>query len=263
MFRQKTPVVIVEKKGQVAFLTLNRPEVLNALSHELLVTLKQELEIIQQDPDVRGVFIRGAGEKAFSAGADIASLNSFSPLEVRELARLAVSVNNLLETLGKVSIALVNGFALGGGLELAEACTLRIAAEGSRLGHPEVKIGAVPGWGGTTRLPRLVGKGRAAELLLTGRTVSARRAFEMGLVTSVAEQGRLQEEGEILMGEILSNSPVAVHFTWEAMHRGLDLSIEDSTRLGADYFGLIAATDDFRAGTGAFINREKPVFKGK
>ncbi len=218
MFRQKAPVVIIEKKDHVACLSLNRPDVLNALNFELLTDLKQELEKIQQDDEVKGVFIRGVGEKAFSAGADIAFFNAASPLEVRELAELAISVNTLLENLGKVSIALINGFALGGGLELAESCMLRVAVATAKLGHPEVRIGAVPGWGGTTRLPRLIGKGRATELLLTGGMVSAKKAYEMGLVNLVTEKDKLQAEGEKLMGEILCNGPVAVKFTWEAMH---------------------------------------------
>jgi len=263
MTRQNKPVVIVEKKNHVAHITLNRPDVLNALSFELLAALKEELEKIKQDESVHGVFIQGAGEKAFSAGADIAFFHTASPLEIREVAKLAISINELLENLGKVSIALINGFALGGGLELAESCTLRIAVASAQLGHPEVRLGVVSGWGGTTRLPRLIGKGRAAELLLTGAMISAQKAFEMGLVNLVAEKDTLQADGERLMSEILSNGPVAVKFTWEALHRGLNLSIEESAKLGADYFGLIAATEDFKAGTGAFLKKKAPVFKGK
>lgn len=263
MFREKAAVVIVERKEEVAYLTLNRPDVLNALSFELLTDLKRELENLQQDERVKGIFIRGAGEKAFSAGADIASLNSSTPIEVRELAELAISVNSLLENLGKVSIALINGFALGGGLELAEACMLRVATDNARLGHPEVRIGAVPGWGGTTRLPRLIGKGRAAEMLLTGRMVSAKRAYQLGLVNVITEKDKLVAEGERLMMEILRNAPVAVNLTWEAMHRGLNMTLDEAARLGADYFGLVASSDDFKAGTNAFLNKQKPVFKGK
>lgn len=263
MFREKAANVIVEKKDKVAYLTLNRPEVLNALSFELLTDLKQELQAIQMDDEIQGIFITGAGEKAFSAGADIASLNSSSPLEVRELAKLAVSVNHLLENYGKVSIALINGFALGGGLELAESCMLRVAVDTAKMGHPEVKIGAVSGWGGSTRLPRLIGKGRAAELLLTGKMISAKRAYQMGLVNLVAEKDKLEAEGERLMGEILANGPVAVKFTWEALHRGLNMSLEESAQLGADYFGLAASTEDFRTGTGAFLDKSEPNFKGK
>jgi len=263
MFREKAAVVIVEKKDHVAYLTLNRPDVLNALSFELLTELKKELESIQQDDTVRGIFITGAGEKAFSAGADIASLQTSSPLEVRKLAELAISVNHLLESLGKVSIALINGFSLGGGLELAESCMLRIAVDSTRMGHPEVKIGAVSGWGGTTRLPRLVGKGRAAELLLTGSMISAQRAYEMGLVNLVTDKDTLKSEGDRLMGEILCNGPVAVKLSWDAMHRGLNMPLDDAAQLGADYFGLVATTQDFRTGTEAFLNKVKPEFKGR
>lgn len=263
MFREKAAVVIVEKKDNVAYLTLNRPEVLNALSYELLVDLKRELQNIKDDESIRGVFIRGAGDKAFSAGADIAYLQTATPLEVRELAELAISVNHLLENLGKVSIALINGFALGGGLELAESCMLRVAVESAKMGHPEVKIGAVAGWGGTTRLPRFIGKGRAAELLLTGKMISSKKAYQMGLVNQVTKDIKLEIEGERLMNEILSNAPLAVNFTWEAMHRGLNMTLEEAAQLGADYFGLVASTEDFRAGTEAFLDKKKPVLKGK
>lgn len=263
MLREKSPVVIVEKKNRVAYLTLNRPNVLNALSLELLTDLRRELERIRQDDRLRGVFIRGAGEKAFSAGADIGFFNTSSPLKIRELARLAIAINELLENLGKPSIALINGYALGGGLELAESCMLRVADREARLGHPEVKLGVVAGWGGTTRLPRLIGKGRAAELLLTGGMVTAGKAYEMGLINRIADRGALLSEGEKLMAEILRNGPVAVQFTWEAIHRGLNLTIEESAKLGADYFGLVAATEDFKTGTGAFLEKKTPSFKGK
>ena len=263
MFREKAANVIVDKKDKVAYLTLNRPDVLNALSFELLSDLHQELKAIQQDEQIQGIFITGVGEKAFSAGADIATLQSSSPLEVRELAELAVAVNNLLENLGKVSIALINGFALGGGLELAESCMLRVAVEEAKLGHPEVKIGAVSGWGGTTRLPRLIGKGRAAELLLTGKMIPAKRAYQMGLVNIVTTPDKLLSEGERLMGEILANGPVAVKFSWEALHRGLNMTLEESAQLGADYFGLVASTEDFKTGTTSVLDKKKPVYKGK
>ncbi len=263
MSHQKEPVLIVSRKKDFAYLTLNRPQVLNALSVELLFSLKEELELIKKDDAIKGVFITGSGGKAFSAGADIDFFHSATPLQVRELAELAVSVNSLIENLGKVSIALINGFALGGGLELAEACMLRLAVSSAKLGHPEVRIGVVAGWGGTTRLPRLIGKGRAAELLLTGRMVSAQRAFEIGLVNLVMESDSLQVEGEKLMDEIVCNAPVAVKFTWEALHRGLNLTLEESAKLGVDYFGQIAATDDFREGTGSFLHKTDPTFTGR
>jgi enoyl-CoA hydratase len=211
---------------------------------------------------VKAVIVTGTDD-AFSAGADIRLLNQLSPLEVRELARLAVSVNQKIETLGKVVVAAINGYALGGGLELAEACMLRVVVRGAMLGHPEVRIGAVAGFGGTTRLPRLIGKGRAAELLLTGRLVTAEEALRIGLVHKVVEPENLLDESENLVREILSQSPAAVRITWEAIHHGLNLTLEESALLGADCFGLVAATEDFREGTKAFLNKSTPSFKGR
>lgn len=256
-------ILLSEQKNNVVYLTLNRPVVLNALNKELLLQIKNELARIKDDPDIQAVVITGAGNKAFSAGADIGYLNQASPLEIRELANLAVSVTHLIENLNKISIALINGFALGGGLELAESCMLRIAVKTAKLGHPEVKIGAVSGWGGTTRLPRLIGKSRAVEMLLTGKMVEADEALQMGLVNRIVEPAELKGEGEKLLGEILQNSQIAVNLTWEAIHRGLDLPVDESAKLGADYFGLVASTDDFRAGTNAFLNKAKAVFKNK
>jgi enoyl-CoA hydratase len=263
MSHKKDSLLVVSKNKSVVYLTLNRPQVLNALNSELLLALRTELIKLRNDTTIKGIFIIGSGDKAFSAGADIEFLNSASPLQVRELAELAISVNSQIENLGKISIALINGFALGGGLELAESCMLRVAVSSAKLGHPEVRIGAVAGWGGTTRLPRLIGKGRAAELLLTGKMISAEKALEMGLVNLVVNDGKLQIEGETLMEEILNSAPLSVKFTWEAIHRGLNLPLEESAKLGADYFGLIASTEDFKEGTEAFLNKKKPSFKGK
>ncbi len=256
-------ILLSKQKGNVAYLTLNRPAVLNALNRSLLVEIKNELKKIKDDHTIQAVVITGAGNKAFSAGADIEYLNQASPLAIRELANLAVSVAHQIENLGKISIALINGFALGGGLELAESCMFRIGVASARLGHPEVRIGVVSGWGGTTRLPHLIGKSRATELLLTGKMVSANEALQMGLIHRVTESTNLESEGENLLEEILQNSPIAVNLTWEAMHRGLDLPIDESAKLGADYLGLIASSEDFRNGTKAFLNKEKIKFKGK
>lgn len=251
-----------EKKG-IGWIILNRPESLNALNKDVLQQLASILDEVKTDDVVRAVIITGAGEKAFSAGADIKFLNQATPLEVRELARLAVTVNNKIETLGKVVVAAINGYALGGGLELAEACMLRVAVRHARLGHPEVRIGAFAGFGGTTRLPRLIGKGRAAEFLLTGNLMSAEEAQHMGLVNRVVETEKLLQETETLVLEILSQSPVSVRMTWEAIHRGLNLTLEESTLLGADYFGLVASTEDFREGTKSFLEKTNPTFGGK
>jgi enoyl-CoA hydratase len=255
--------LIVEVRDNMACLTLNRPSVLNALNKPLLIELKRALEEIGSNTDIQAVFFTGAGDKAFSAGADIEYLNKATPLQVRDLARIAISVNRLIENLNKITFALINGFALGGGLELAEACMFRLAVPSARLGHPEVRIGAVAGWGGTTRLPRLVGRGRAVEMLLTGKMVNAEEALQMGLIHRIVEQGRLKTEGERLFEEIRQNAPLAVSLTWEAIHRGLDLPVDESAELGADYFGLAASTEDFREGTRAFLYRQKPRFRGR
>ncbi len=256
-------IVRYQEKKSIAWITLNRPEALNALSKEVLQQLVSLLDKAKTDTTVKAVIITGAGEKAFSAGADIKFLNQATPLEVRELARLAVTVNNKIETLGKVVVAAINGYALGGGLEMAEACMLRVAVRHARLGHPEVRIGAFAGFGGTTRLPRLIGKGRAAEFLLTGNLMSAEEAQHMGLVNRVVEAEKLHQETETLVLEILSQAPVSVDMTWEAIHRGLNLTLEESTLLGADYFGLVASTEDFRAGTKSFLEKTTPSFGGK
>jgi len=259
---EKEPVLYHEEKG-IARIIFNRPGALNAMNKDLLQHLASLLDKVRVDDAVKAVIITGTGEKAFSAGADITFLNQASPLEVRDLARMAVSVNNKIETLGKVVVAAMNGYALGGGLELAEACMLRVVVRHARLGHPEVRIGAIAGFGGTTRLPRLIGKGRATELLLTGRLVTAEEALQIGLVHRVVEPENLLSETESLVLEILSQSPVAVRMTWEAIHRGMNLTLEESALLGADYFGLVASTDDFRAGTKAFLEKTSPSFSGR
>lgn len=256
-------VLVSERKENFIYLTLNRPAVLNALNKSLLLEIKKELETIKNNPEIQAVIITGAGNKAFSAGADIEYLNQASPLQVRELAQLAVSVTHLIENLNKISIALINGFALGGGLELAESCMLRVAVTSAKFGHPEVRIGAVAGWGGTTRLPRLIGKSRAAEMLVTGKMIDANEALQIGLVNRVTEPGNLRDEGVKLLREVLQNSPIAVNLTWDAIHRGLDLPIDESAKLGADYFGLVATTEDFREGTKAFLQKQKAKFQGR
>ena len=256
-------VLLYQEQNGIARVTLNRPTVHNALNKESLEQLASLLNDIKTDESVRAVIVTGVGEHAFSAGADIKFLNQATPLIIRDFARLAVSVNHQIETLGKVVIAAINGYALGGGLELAEACTLRVAAHHAKLGHPEVRIGAIAGFGGTTRLPRLIGKGRAAELLLTGGLIDAGQAQQMGLVNRAVEMKSLLAEAENLARSILSQAPVSTRLTWEAIHRGLNLTLEESTLLGADYFGLVASTEDFREGTKAFLDKGTPSYKGR
>lgn len=260
---EENSTVLCEIRDRIAWITLNRPGRLNALDGTVLKRLAEILDRVGYDKDVQAAVLTGAGEKAFSAGADIRFLSTASPLAVRGLARQAVEVNRLIEDLGKVTVAAINGFALGGGLELAEACTLRVAASTARMGHPEVRIGAVAGWGGTTRLPRLVGPGRAAEILLTGRLVSAEEAERIGLVNRVTKPDELLAAAGGLVQEIIANAPVAVSLTGEAMRRGLDLSVGESLLLGADLFGIAASTDDFREGTRAFLEKRQPDFRGQ
>lgn len=258
--REQEAVLWQEEKG-VALITLNRPQALNALNVELLQCLSMLLDKAQMSDSVRAVIISGAGD-TFSAGADIKFLNVATPLAVRDFARLAIAVNHKIETLGKVVVAAINGYAFGGGLELAESCILRVAARTAKLGHPEVRIGAIAGFGGTTRLARLVGRGRAAELLLRGRAVEADEALEIGLVQSVVDGGKLMAETEVIVRDILAQAPIAVRLTWEALHRGLNMTLEESTQLGADYFGLVASTNDFRIGTKAFIEKKNATYTG-
>lgn len=257
-----TERVLYEERGGIARIVLNRPEALNAMDDALLLALEAALARAKDDRAVKAVVFTGAGT-AFSAGADIRWLHAAAPLSVRELARTAVRVNEQIESLGKITVAALNGDAFGGGLELAEACVLRVADPAARLGHPEVRIGAIAGFGGTTRLARLVGKGRAAELLLTGRSITAPEALQIGLVQRVAAPGRALEQAEALAQEILLRAPIAVAMTWEALHRGTSLGADESARLGADYFGLVAATEDFREGTRAFIGKTAPAFAGR
>jgi enoyl-CoA hydratase len=254
--------VLYHVEHGIATIRLNRPHALNALNHEVLQRLLSFLNQAREDAAVKAIVLTGTGDAAFSAGADIRFLNQAAPLEVRSFAQLAVAVTHAIETLGKVVVAALNGFALGGGLEIAEACMLRVAVRHARLGHPEVRIGAVAGFGGTTRLPRLIGKGRAAEMLLTGRLVSADEALQIGLVNRVVAPEDLNAEVQRLVRDILAQSPIAVRLTWEAMHRGLNLSMEESALLGADYFGLVASTSDFREGTRAFLEKSSPSFRG-
>jgi enoyl-CoA hydratase len=249
--------------GGVVVLTLHRPQALNAINLALLQDLSALLDRVRDDVATRAVIITGSGTRAFCAGADIAYLNAASPLAVREFAMRAIDVNRKIETLGKPVIAAINGAALGGGLELAESCMFRIAARGTTLGHPEVRIGAVAGFGGTTRLPRLVGRARAAEMLLRGRVVGADEAMQIGLVHAVIDPSSLLMEAETFINDLLAQSPTAVRLTWEAMHLGLNLSVDESAQLGADYFGLVAGSEDFRIGTRAFLEKRRPEWLGR
>lgn len=260
---QPSQAVLYEETEGVAVITLNRPHALNALDLPTLQCLAELLDMIAARDSVKAVILTGAGTRAFSAGADIRYLSAATPLEVRDFARLAVQVTGKIETLGKVVVAALNGDAFGGGLELAEACMIRLAARHARLGHPEVRIGAVAGFGGTTRLARLVGKGRSAEMLLRGRAVEAEEAVRIGLIHDAPAADRLMDDARAIVRDILEQSPSAVRLTWEALHRGLNMTLEESAELGADFFGLVAATEDFRTGTRAFVEKTRPVYTGR
>jgi enoyl-CoA hydratase len=256
-------MVLFREENGIALLTLNRPEALNALNMAMLERLFGLLDQVRATDSIKAAIITGSGTTAFSAGADVRFLNQATPLEVREFARLAVQLNRKIETLGKIVVAAINGYAIGGGQELAESCMLRIAVPGAKMGHPEVCLGAIGGFGGTTRLPRLVGKGRAAEMLLRGRLVSGSEALQIGLVQSVVAPENLLAEAKATLCEIVAHPPIAVRLTWEAIHRGLDMTLEESTLLGADLFGLVATTEDFRIGTKAFLEKTTPAYTGK
>jgi len=250
-------------EGGVALVTVNRPDKMNALSTAVILELRDAFERIAEEPGIRAAMVTGAGEKAFVAGADIGELETLSAADARQFSLRGQRVFRLLETSGKPSVAAVNGFALGGGMELAMACTVRFAAENARLGQPEVKLGIVPGYGGTQRLPRLVGRGRALELLLSGEPVTAAEAYRIGLVNAVLPQAELLGYSQSWLAKVLANGPLAVGLAMEAVDAGLDAGLDEGLRLEAAAFGLSAATEDRREGTRAFREKRRPVFAGK
>ncbi len=255
--------LLYEVKDGIAYVTINRPKVLNALNDTVITELGQVFTAIKDDPQVKAVIITGAGEKAFVAGADITQLVDLNTQEGKAFAAKGQAVFNLIENLGKPVIAAINGFALGGGCELAMACTVRLASTRAKLGQPEVNLGIIPGYGGTQRLPRLVGKGRAMELVLTGRMVDAQEAYQMGLVNKVVEPEKLMEEAEALARTIMSKGPVAVKLAMEAVNRGLEVSLAEGLAIEADLFGICCSTEDKVEGTKAFLEKRKANFQGK
>jgi enoyl-CoA hydratase len=255
--------VLLERRGAIGLITINRPKVLNALSVQTLDELREALLELKHDPEVRAVIVTGSGEKAFVAGADISELVKLSSTEAKDYALRGQRVLELVEHLGKPVVASVNGFALGGGCELAMACTLRLAADAARFGQPEIKLGAIPGFAGSQRLPRLVGKGRALELLLTGRMVDAEEALKIGLVNRVVPASDLMRESLALAEQLASSAPVAARYVIEAVTRGLEMPFADGSLLEASLFGLAASTEDMHEGTQAFLEKRKPTFRGK
>jgi enoyl-CoA hydratase len=247
----------------IARITFNRPDKLNALNGVVIAELGDAVGHVEGDPGVRGVILTGAGPKAFVAGADISEIAEQGATEGKARALTGQQVFRRLERCGKPVIAAVNGFALGGGCELAMACHLRVASETAKFGQPEVKLGIGPGYGGTVRLPRLVGKGRALELLLTGQMIDAQEAWRIGLVNRVVPADRLLDEAEQLLRSILENGPLAIRACLEAVDAGLEMSLDQALLLEANHFGLLSGTRDMRDGTRAFLEKRKPVFQGK
>jgi enoyl-CoA hydratase/carnithine racemase len=254
---------LYEKKGPIAYVTVNRPKVLNALNTSTWADLQTAFEDAKADASILGVILTGAGEKAFIAGADISELAHVEAFDAEESSRFGQGVLDFIENLGKPVIAAINGFALGGGCETAMACTIRIAAEHARFGQPEVKLGLLPGGGGTQRLPRLVGKGRALQLILTGETISAQEAYRIGLVNEVVPVADLITRAETILKQIAANAPIAVKFSLQAANKGLETSQSEGLALEASYFGICAATKDKKEGTSAFLEKRAPKFHGR
>jgi enoyl-CoA hydratase len=247
----------------LALITIRRPEKLNALNQALISELGAAFRIAREDSSVKALVLTGAGEKAFVAGADIAELAKVDAVEAERTSRRGQEIFRALETLRKPSVAAINGFALGGGLELAMCCSIRIASPNAKLGQPEVKLGIVPGYGGTQRLPRLVGRGRALELLLSGDPIDAAEAYRIGLVNAIAAQGELVATAKQWAAKVAANGPLAVALTMESVDSGLDGGMEAGLRFEALAFGLSAASADRHEGTSAFLEKRKAVFTGK
>ena len=253
---------LYEKKGAIAYVTVNRPKVLNALNTPTWADLRAAFQDAHDDAAVRGVILTGAG-KAFIAGADIGELAHLTAFEAEQSSRFGQEVLGLIENLGKPVIAAVNGFALGGGCETAMACTMRIAVESAKFGQPEVKLGLLPGGGGTQRLPRLVGKGRALALILSGEMIDAQEAYRIGLVNEIVAAADLIPRAEAILKKIASNAPIAVKLALEAANKGMETSQGEGLLLEASYFGLCAATEDKKEGTCAFLEKRAPRFQGR
>lgn len=255
--------LLLEIRDGIAFLTINRPDKLNALNDTVVAELADAARTLKHDAGVRGVILTGSGSKAFVAGADIGDLAKQGVLDGRDRALTGQAMLRAFETLGKPVLAAVNGFALGGGCELAMACHIRLASENARFGQPEVSLGITPGYGGTQRLPRIVGKGNALYLVLTGEHVNALDALRMGLVSKVVPQDQLMAEAEKAMRAIIAKAPIALALAIDAVDRGLEMTLEEGLRLEADAFGLVASTRDMKEGLAAFLEKRPARFEGK
>ena len=256
-------VVVTETSDRILTVTINRPDKLNALNAEVLDGLDAAFAAAKGNPDVGAVVLTGAGEKAFVAGADISGFRALTPASARDFAKRGQATFDRIESLGKPVIAAVNGFALGGGCELALAATFRYASRNAKLGQPEVNLGLLPGYGGSQRLPRLVGRGRALELLLTGDAISADEAFRIGLVNRVVEPGELLPACRETLKKILGKAPLAVRYVLDAVHAGLDMPLAAALDHEATLFGLAASTEDMKEGVAAFLEKRPATFAGR
>ncbi|HWF38314.1 MAG TPA: enoyl-CoA hydratase-related protein [Candidatus Acidoferrales bacterium] len=255
--------LLLDVKDQIARITFNRPTVLNALNFKTVDELGHCLDALKADASVRVLIVTGSGEKAFVAGADINELARQTPLDGKDTALRGQAMFRKLETMGKPSIAAINGFALGGGCELALACTMRIASRNARIGQPEVKLGILPGYGGSQRLSRLCGKGIAHEMILTGEMIGAEEALRIGLLNRVTEPGDLLPTAESMARKIIANAPLAVKYSMEAIESGAEMPLQEGLFLEATLFGLCCATDDMREGTRAFLEKRPARFQGR
>ena len=255
--------LLYEKRNGIGYVTINRPEKLNALNQKVMAELSACFENIHQDEDVKAVILNGAGEKSFVAGADVSELAAQDPVPGKQTSTRGQKILDFIEDFGKPVIAAVNGYALGGGCELAMACTLRIASGNARFGQPEVKLGIIPGYAGTQRLPRLVGKGRALELILTGEPISAQEAYRIGLVNQVVAAKDLMAAAEAMARKLMANGPLAVRFSIEAVNHGMEMTQEEGQFLEATLFGLCCTTADMKEGTRAFLEKRPATFLGR
>lgn len=255
--------VKLEKKNKIAYVTIDRPKVLNALNMATMEELRQVFTDLKDDREIRVVILTGGGEKAFVAGADINELARNNPVEAKAYTHKGQAVLDLIENLGKPVIACINGFALGGGCEIAMACTMRLAGENAKLGQPEVKLGIIPGYGGTQRLPRLVGTGLAMQMVLTGEMISAQEAHRIGLVNEVVAPDKLIARAEEIAGKIIGMAPLAIQYCMEAVLQGMNMTLQEGLFLEATLFGMCCATEDRKEGTTAFLEKRPANFQGK
>jgi enoyl-CoA hydratase len=255
--------VTYEKKGSIAYVTLNRPKVLNALNKTALADLRAAFEDARDDSSLHGVILTGAGDKSFIAGADINEVATDTPVQAEEKTRRGQHLMDLIENLGKPVVAAINGFALGGGCEAALACTIRLAAETAKFGLPEVKLGIIPGYGGTQRLPRLIGKGVALQLILSGAMINAQEAYRIGLVNEVVPNAELIGRAEAILNQIGANAPLSVRYALEAVNKGMETSLAEGLVLESTFVAICTSTEDKKEGTSAFLEKRPAKFQGR